>query len=88
MCPKKIEAPTFNGCHDLWIFDMWISDMDQFFEWHNLSDNKRVSYAKMMLISEAQLYLGDVKDCLERRSKPLITAWTKMKQKLQEKYLV
>jgi len=62
--------------------------MDQFFEWHNLSNNKRVRSAKMMLIGEAQLYLGDVKDWLERRSKPLIIDWTKTKQKLQEKYLV
>jgi hypothetical protein len=30
--PNKIEAPTFDGRHDPWIFDMWIRDMDRFFE--------------------------------------------------------
>jgi len=87
MSPEKIEAPIFYGHHDPWIFDMWIRDMDQFFKWHNLSDNKRVGFAKMMHIGEAKLYWSDVKDCLEMKSKSLITYWTKMKQKLQYKYL-
>jgi disulfide oxidoreductase YuzD len=41
----------------------------------------------MILIGETKLYWRDVEDCLEMRSKPFITDWTKMKQKLQEKYL-
>jgi len=41
----------------------------------------------MMFIDEARLYWGDVDDCLERRVKPPITDLTKMKQKLQEKYI-
>ena len=32
MSPNKIEALTFDCHHDLWIFDIWICDMDQFFE--------------------------------------------------------
>jgi len=40
-----------------------------------------------MLIDEARLYWGDVDDCLKRRVKPPITDLTKMKQKLQEKYI-
>ncbi|KAJ6888273.1 hypothetical protein NC652_029341 [Populus alba x Populus x berolinensis] len=87
LSPNKIKAPTFDGRHDPWIFDMWIRDMDQFFEWHNLSDNKRVRFAKMKLIDKAKIYWRDVEDCLEMRGKPPITDWIKMKQKLQEKYL-
>jgi hypothetical protein len=33
----KVEAPTFKGQLDPWIFDRWIRDMDQFFGWYNLS---------------------------------------------------
>jgi len=32
----KIEAPTFEGQLDRWIFYRWIRDMDQFFGWYNL----------------------------------------------------
>ena len=28
LSPNKIEAPTFNGRHDPWLFDMWIRDID------------------------------------------------------------
>jgi hypothetical protein len=66
---------------------MWIRDMDRFFEWHNLSDNRKFRFAKMMLIGEAKIYWRDVDDYLEMRGKPPITDWIKMKQKLQEKYL-
>jgi hypothetical protein len=66
---------------------MWICDMDQFFELHNLFDNRKVRFTKMILIDESKLYWRDVEDCLEMRGMPLITYWTKMKQKLQEMYL-
>lgn len=52
-----------------------------------MSNNKRVRFAKIISISETQFYEGDVGDCLERRGKPPITNRTKIKQKLQEKYL-
>jgi len=61
--------------------------MDRFFEWHNLSANRKVRFAKMKLIDEAKIYWRDVEDCLEMRGKPPITDWIKMKQKLLEKYL-
>jgi radical SAM superfamily enzyme YgiQ (UPF0313 family) len=85
--PNKIEASTFDGHHDPWIFDKWIRDMDRFFECYNLFDNRKVRFAKMILIGEAKIYWKDVVDCLEMTDKPPITDWIKMKQNLQEKYL-
>jgi hypothetical protein len=61
--------------------------MDRFSEWHNLSNNKKVRFVKMMLIGKAKSYWRDVEYCLEMRGKPPITNWVKMKQNLQEKYL-
>jgi hypothetical protein len=49
----KVEAPTFEGQLDPWIFDRWICDMDQFFGWYNLSENRRVRFAKMKLSGTA-----------------------------------
>jgi len=61
--------------------------MDRFFEWHNLSNNRKVRFAKMKLINKAKIYWRDVEDCLEMRGKPSIIDWIKMKQKLLEKYV-
>ena len=51
----KVKAPTFEGRLDPWIFDRWIHDIDQFFSWYNLFENKRVGFAKIKLNGTAQL---------------------------------
>jgi hypothetical protein len=83
----KVEAPTFEGQLDPWIFDRWIRDMDQFFGWYNLSENRRVRFAKMKLSGTAQLYWKSVEESLIRRGQPPNTDWVEMKTKLKEKYL-
>lgn len=83
----KVDAPTFEGQLDPWIFDKWIRDMDQFFGWYNLSENRRVRFAKMKLSGTAQLYWESVEESLLRRGQPPITDWVEMKTKLEEKYL-
>lgn len=67
MSPNKIETLNFDGRYDPWIFDMQTCDMNQFFEQNNLSSNKRVRFAKMIIINEARFYQGDVEDCLEKK---------------------
>jgi len=81
----KVEASTFKGQLGPWIFDRWICDMDQFFGWYNLSENRRVRFTKMKLSGTTQLYWESVG--LVMRGQPPITDWVEMKTKLQEKYL-
>jgi hypothetical protein len=52
--PNKIKSSIFYGYHDPWIFDMWIRNIDQLFEWHNLSGNRRFRFAKITLIGEVK----------------------------------
>ena len=61
--------------------------MDQFFDWHNLSENKRVRFVKMKLSGTAQLYWKSVEESLDRGGRPPINNWVEMKTKLEEKYL-
>ncbi|GFS43486.1 hypothetical protein Acr_00g0085450 [Actinidia rufa] len=44
----NVEAPTFDGRLDPKAFTNWIREMDHFFEWYNLSDDKK-SYQGDML---------------------------------------
>ena len=82
----KVEASTFEGQLDPWIFDRWICDMNHFFDWYNLSKNRRVRCAKMKLRGTAQLYWESVEESLITRGQPPITDWVEMKIKLEEKY--
>lgn len=59
-----------------------------FFNWFSLYDNKRVKFVEMMFIGIVQFYWESIEDCLERRGKPPIIDQTKIKQKLQEKYIL
>jgi len=52
----KLEAPTFNGQLDPQIFHDWISDMNHYFDWHDMSDERRIRFAKMKLMGQARQY--------------------------------
>ncbi|GFY95604.1 hypothetical protein Acr_10g0009890 [Actinidia rufa] len=52
----NVEAPTFDGRLDPKAFTDWIREMDHFFEWYNLSNDRKVRFAKMKLIGRAKLF--------------------------------
>ncbi|GFY90459.1 hypothetical protein Acr_07g0006560 [Actinidia rufa] len=79
----NVEAPTFDGRLDPKAFTDWIREMDHFFEWYNLSDDRKVRFAKMKLISRAKLFWQST----EQRQQPPVTDWVEMKEILREKYL-
>ncbi|GFY97991.1 Sec20 family protein [Actinidia rufa] len=79
----NVEAPTFDGRLDPKVFTDWIREMDHFFEWYNLSDDRKVRFAKMKLISRAKLFWQST----EQRRQPPVTDWVEMKEILREKYL-
>ena len=56
MSPNKRKAPRSNGRHYPYIFDMWTRDINQFFGWDNLSNNRRVRFSRIILIDETQFY--------------------------------
>ena len=66
MSKEKIEAPTFDGCLDLWIFTKWLRQMEKFFDYYHWAENKKVRYARMKLIGRADLFWEDLEDTLRR----------------------
>ncbi|GFS42173.1 hypothetical protein Acr_00g0078340 [Actinidia rufa] len=51
----NVEAPTFDGRLDPKAFTNWIREMDHFFEWHNLSDDRKkrnLFYGKLTLLTK------------------------------------
>nr|CAD1838142.1 unnamed protein product [Ananas comosus var. bracteatus] len=83
----KIEAPTFDGRFDPKTFTDWLTDMDQFFDWYDMSDDRRVRFTKMKLVGAAKQYWVSVERQLARSRQAPITLWDEMKAKLSEKYL-
>ena len=52
----KIEAPSFDGQLDPTKFLDWLADMDHYFEWYDMSKERRVRFAMMKLLGQAKLY--------------------------------
>ncbi|GFZ11294.1 hypothetical protein Acr_22g0006920 [Actinidia rufa] len=65
----------------------WFSEIDHFFDWHKLSNDKKVRFAQMKLIGRAKLSWQTIEQLLARRNQPAITDWVETKEKLKEKYL-
>ena len=83
----KLEAPTFDGQLDPQVFLDWTANIDHYFNWYNMSDERRIRFAKMKLIGHDRQYWTTVEKLMSfKRQKPIQT-WDEMKLKLQEKYL-
>ena len=70
MSKEKIEAPTFDGYLDLWVFTDWLRQMEKFFYYYHWAENKKVRCARMKLIGRAVLFWEDLEDTLRRQREP------------------
>ena len=87
MSKEKIEAPTFDGCLDPWVFTDWLRQIDKFFDYYHWAENKKMRYARMKLIGKVDLFWEDLEDTLKRRREHPITDWLEMKDALSRNYL-
>ncbi|GFZ15672.1 tobamovirus multiplication-like protein [Actinidia rufa] len=78
------KAPTFDGRPDPKAFINWVNEMDHFFDWHKLSDDRKVRFAKLKLISRAKFFWYSIE---AKRGQNPITDWIEMIEVLSNKYL-
>ncbi|MQM18642.1 hypothetical protein Taro_051636 [Colocasia esculenta] len=83
----QVDIPTFDGSLDPKIYLDWEAAMDRYFEWYEMTDGRRVRFAKMKLLGQAQTYWVNVESLLIQRYQDRIETWDDMKAKLREKYL-
>ena len=78
-----LEAPTFDGCRDPKVYLDWEKEMDQYFEWNDMSEQRKYQIAKFRLVRQAKLY-WEHDEWLDRLP---IATWMDMKLRLRERYL-
>ena len=61
--------------------------MDQYFEWYDMTEERKFKFAKLKLVREARLYWASVERTLSLRGRDPITTWWAMKGKLMSKYV-
>lgn len=83
----RVEAPAFDGSLDPKAFLEWVQDMDHFFTWYNMPEDRRVSFAKMKLTGNAKQYWLGIEARSIRAGRRPISLWAEMKEQLREKYV-
>ena len=78
----KLEAPTFDDHLDPQVFFDWTSDMGYYFDWYDMSNKRRIWFAKMKLVGQARQYWTNVEKLMKLRHKKPIQTWDEMMMKL------
>ena len=83
----KPEATAFDGSLDPKRYMDWEAGLDEYFEWYQLPEGRRIQFAQMKLTGQARIYWRNLQATRERHRDPTITTWAEMKGRLREKYI-
>ena len=82
----KPEVSVFDGSLDPKKYMHWEVSLDEYFEWFQLPEGRRIQFAQMKLAGQARIYWQNLQATAERRREVVVTTWTEMKGRLREKY--
>ena len=63
----RLEAPTFDGTLDTKVYLDWEKEMDQYFEWYEMTEGRKFKFAKLRLIRQAKMYWDNVERLVRQR---------------------
>ena len=83
----RLEAPSIDGNLDPIKFLDWLTEIEDYCEWHKLEDDRRVGLARMKLQGQARNYWRNQEHIFRQRPGHRTATWEEMKEKLKAKYL-
>ena len=78
----KPEVTAFDGSLDPKKYMDWEVGLDEYFDWYQLPEGRRIQFAQMKLTGQAQIYWRNIQVSMERRHEPRISSWAEMKSRL------
>ena len=81
------EFPTYDGSLIIEHLIDWISELDKYFEYDEIEEDKRVRLALIRLKGHASLWWDSVQVEKWRKNKSLIKSWDMMVAKTRDKFL-
>ena len=79
--------PDFEGKVDATQFVDWLAAIEEYFDWYDMTDDRRVRFSKMKLVGFAKIWWTGVEGDIRRMGLSPINTWEEMKAKLREKYM-
>ena len=83
----KPEVTAFDGSLDPKKYMDWEVGLDEYFDWYQLPEGRRLQFAQMKLTGQAWIYWRNIQVTMERRQEPIITSWAEMKIRLRDKFV-
>ncbi|XP_004295495.1 PREDICTED: uncharacterized protein LOC101304264 [Fragaria vesca subsp. vesca] len=83
----KVDVPDFEGRTDPTVFSDWLARIEEYFDWYDMDDERRVRYVKMKLVLLAKVWWAGVENDIRRLGQHPISSWQEMKANLREKYM-
>ena len=83
----KPEVTTFDGSLDPKKYMDWEVGLEEYFDWYQLPEGRRLQFAQMKLSGQAQIYWRNLQATAKRRREATITTWAEMKGRLREKFV-
>uniref|UniRef100_A0A2N9F7T1 RNA-directed DNA polymerase n=1 Tax=Fagus sylvatica TaxID=28930 RepID=A0A2N9F7T1_FAGSY len=83
----KIEFPEFSGSLNAEDFVDWLNQVERIFEYHEISDHKKVKLVAIKLKSRASAWWEQFQVQRVRNGKRKVQEWVKMKKELQKQFL-
>ena len=81
------ELPTYDGSLVTEHLIDWISELDKYFEYDEVEEDKRAILVVMRLKGHASLWWDSVETQRRRKNKPLIKSWDRLVAKMRAKFL-
>ena len=70
----KPEVTAFDGSLDPKRYMDWEAGLDEYFDWYQLPEDRRIQFAQMKLTGQGRIYWRNLQATLERRHEPMITS--------------
>ena len=70
----KLDAPTFDGSLNPKVYVDWEGEMDQYFEWYDMTEERKCKFAKIRLVRRARLFWGNIERTIRQRDDDLIVS--------------
>jgi hypothetical protein len=83
----KIDLPLFDGHFHIEDFLDWITEVERFFEYMNITEEKKVKLVTYKFKGGASTWWERLQLSRSREGKRLVTSWFKMKRLLNARFL-
>ena len=82
-----VDVLDFYGCMDVKVFTDWITTLEDYFEWYNMDEGKRVPFVRLKMKGATHVWWWISDERNANHWRPPISRWEETKEKLEDKYL-